>query len=123
MSKMVEATCQDGVVTADDVPVPAADILSEGVASSEGILILDDDKAKYLTSNALDIKETLDKVVSALEKVASALSSIDGAGYIISVVGGPAPVVAIPSPPVAASDISAITSLKTQLNTLKGNLR
>ncbi len=124
MSKMIDATCEGGVVTADGVPVDAAVILSEGVASSEGILILDEDLAKYVTSNALDLKETLDKIASSLEKIASALSAIDGAGYIISVSGGAmAPAIGVPSPPVATSDIAAINSLKSEIETLMENLR
>jgi hypothetical protein len=123
MSKVIEATCVAGVVTADTVPVPDAEILSEGVASSSGVLVMDEDKATYIAKTSPDLKETLDKLASALDNIASALSAIDGAGYIISVTGGPAPVVAIPSPPVATSDITAINTAKAEIESFMENLK
>jgi hypothetical protein len=112
MSKIIEATCVGKVVTADSVPVPAADILSEGVGSSQGVLLLDEDLAKYVTSNASDIKSALEKIASALGSIASALTAIDlkpsGSG---------------PPAPAAAGDITSITSVQTQLTVLKGMLK
>lgn len=123
MSKVIEATCVGGVVTAEGVPIPSADILSEGVAQSDGILILDEDDAKYVAKTSPDLKETLEKLSAALDNIASALSAIDGAGYIISVTGGPSPVVAIPSPPVATGDIASINSAKSAIDLFKENLK
>jgi hypothetical protein len=121
MSKLIEATCQNGVVTADGVPVPAADILSEGVGSSEGVLLLDGEQAKYLAKISPDLKTTLDKLITALEKIASALSAIDGVGSLITTCGaGPGSATWIP---VATADIAAINTAKSQLQTLKGALK
>lgn len=113
MSKMIEATCVGGVVTADSVPVPAADILSEGVGSSSGILILDQDQAKYITSNATDIKAAIEKINSALSEIASALTAI--AGQMLGPATAP--------PPTLPASVIAINLKVTELTTLKGMLK
>lgn len=124
MSKVLEASCVGGVVTADGVPVGSAQILSEGVGSSQGVLLLDEDLARYIAKTSPDLKTTLERLITALEKIASALTSLDTAGFLIGVTGGAAsPAVGIPGTPVAASDIAAITAAKVQLNTLKGMLK
>lgn len=138
MSKMLPATCVGGVVTAEGVPVPAAEILSEGVGESEGVVFLDEDKARYIAKISPDLKTTLEhliealgKAIEALNNASAALTSIDTAGYIIAVSGGSgAPAVGTPSPPVATGDISAldtatqgIEAAKAELETLKGMLR
>ena len=117
MSKALEATCVAGVVTSEGVPVPDTTILSEGVAASEGLLILDEDKKTYIPKTSPDLKETLDKIVSVLGQISSALSALDTAGFLISATMG------VPSPPVAASEISAIDTLQSELEDLKDNLR
>lgn len=121
MSKMLEATCVGGVVTAEDTPVPAADILSEGIGSSEGILLLDGVKAKYVTSSAQDLKEAIEQIVSILGDVASALQSIDTVGTLITTSpAGPGTAIWVP---VATTSIAQINSGRTQLNTLKDMLK
>lgn len=80
MSKILAATCNAaGMVSVGDVMVPAALVLSEGKQASEGILILDGDKAWFMPSSATDIKATLTSTIAALTEIASALTAI-GAG-------------------------------------------
>jgi hypothetical protein len=113
MSKMIEATCVSGLVTAESVPVPSADILSQGVGSSSGILILDEDDAKYITSNATDIKTTIEKVNSALSEIASALTAI--AAQMLGPATAP--------PPTLPASVIAINLKVTELTALKEMLK
>ncbi len=121
MSKMIEASCIGGIVTADEVSIPAAVIMSEGVAASEGILILDEERAKYITSSAQDLKTTIEDLITILGDVKNALSSIDGVGSLVTLCGaGPGSATWVP---VATASIAAINSGITGLTTLKENLR
>jgi hypothetical protein len=113
MSKILDATCAGGMVTAGGVPVPAAAILSEGVGPSSGVLVMEKDKATYLTSNAADLKETLGKTADALTKIATTLTSI-GLGM-----AGPATA----PPPTLAADVAEITATALQLEVLKEMLK
>lgn len=112
MSKVLQASCVGGIVTSENVPVPSADILSEGVASSDGILVLEEDQATYVTSNASDIKDALDKIASALSSIASALTTIDTK-----------PPGTLPPTPLASSDIAQISAIQAQLSALKESLK
>lgn len=112
MSKVINATCVGKVVTADSVPVPAATILSEGVGPSTGVLLLDEDLAKYVTSNASDIKSALDKIADALTQIATALTLIDAK-----------PLGILPPAPVAASQVALITAAQAQIAVLKETLK
>lgn len=114
MSKVLSATCNaSGKVTSDSVIVNESVVLSEGKQSSSGVLVLDEDKAWYLTSSATDIKTTLEKVASALTEIANALTAI-GAGMT-----GPTT-----APPLTlGASVTAINAVVTQLNTLKGALK
>lgn len=134
---MLEASCVGGVVTADGVPVVAAVPLSQGIGQSSGVLLLDGDNAAYLADTSPDLDATLQQIISALDKTVTALgkchdalSSIDGAGYVIAVIPGSGGASGTPSPPVAASAIAGITTAsaditaaKTQLQTLKAQLK
>lgn len=117
MTKVLPATCEAGVVKAEGVAIPSATVLSEGVAKSEGLLIMEEDKQTYITSSASDIKETLTNLVSALEKIESCLQSIDTKGFLVGATAG------VPATPFLTSEIAAINSAKNTLNTLKGNLK
>lgn len=117
MSKVIRATCSDLEVVAAGVPVPSAEIFSEGKGDSDGVLIIDRDEAFYIPNTTPDLKETLDKVVDALTSIASALSALDGAGFLIAATAG------VPSPPIAAGAISTINSLKAELEELKEDLQ
>jgi hypothetical protein len=112
MSKMLDASCSGGVVIAEGVPVPEAQILSEGVGPSTGVIIIDEDRARYLAKVTPDLKTTLEKIASALGAIASALTAIDSK-----------PAGTLPPAPAAAANIATITSLQTDINTLKGMLR
>ena len=112
MSKMLEAQCVAGVVTAGIIPVPAADILSAGIGPSTGVLLLDEDKAKYITSNASDIKTALDAVATALTQIAAALTILDVK-----------PLGALPPAPAAAANITAILVVQAQITVLKELLK
>lgn len=145
MSKVLAASCVGGVVTVQGIPVPGVTLLSEGVASSEGILILDADQAYYVTNIGNDLDTTLEKLIAAIAKIATALekatdgfgkavaalTKLDTKGFLIGATAG------VPSPPIAASDISGITTastaitsgvselnaIKAELETLKGSLQ
>lgn len=123
MSKILPATCVGGVVTADGIPLPGATIHSEGVAQSDGIAILDEDRADYIAKTTPDVKTLIEKMISVLDQVkagldktADALTALDTAGFLIAADAG------VPSPPVAGADITGITSASTQINTLKTEL-
>lgn len=144
MSKIVAASCVAGVVTVGGLPVPGVTLLSEGVASSEGILIIDVDRTYYVTNIGNDLDTTLEKLIAALEKLSTALTKtteglgkavdaltkLDTKGFLIAATAG------VPSPPIAVTDILGITTastaittavteldaIKVELQTLKGNL-
>lgn len=114
MSKVIPATCDaNGKVTADGVEVPEAIVLSLGKQASSGILVIDGDRAWYFPSSATDIESSLDKISLALEKIAAILTSI-GAGMT-----GPTTA----PPPTLATDVAALTTIKGQVDTLKGALK
>ncbi len=72
MSKILEATCEAGVVTSMGVPVPAAEIQSQGLGESSGLLILEQEKAFYVPKASPDLDTTLAKIISALEQIITA---------------------------------------------------
>lgn len=78
MSKVLEASCVAGVVTCEGKPVEAT-ILSEGIGESSGALILQQALAIYLTSNATDIKESIEALNSMITKITTVLTALDGA--------------------------------------------
>lgn len=100
-------------MTADGVSVDAAQILSKGQGESQGVLLIDGEKAFYLTSNATDLETTIEKLNSSLNKLVSILTAI-GAGMT-----GPTTA----PPPTLATDLAEITALVSELTTLKGNLK
>ncbi len=114
MSKILDATCVAGLVTASLFPVAEATILSEGVGPSLGLLIMDEDKATYVTSNASDLKSTLEKIASALGDIVTALTAIDAKPTGGT---GSAPV------PVAAASIIQLTTIQGELTALKEILK
>ena len=128
MSKILDATCSPlGVVTSESTPVVSAQVLSEGKQISTGLLFIEGDKARYLTSNATDIKTSLEKTVDALEDICTALSQI--ATTLTSIGAGMTGATTAP-PPTLATDVTAIntkvteiTATKVLLNTLKGALK
>lgn len=113
MSKVLSASCSQGKVTAEGIVVTTAEILSEGVGSSEGVLILEEDKQTYVAKTSPDLKTTIEKTVAALNKVASILTAI-GAGMT-----GPTTA----PPPTLATDVTELIATATELETLKGMLK
>lgn len=117
MSKVFQATCVSGVVTSQGVAVVGCEILSKGVESSSGILIQDELKAYYLPNATDDLKALIEKMITALTQTSSALTSLDTAHFLLSATGG------VPSTPLATSAISAIDSVKADLQTFKEALK
>lgn len=114
MSKILTATCDaNSKVTADGVEVVGAIILSQGKQASQGVAVMDGDKVWYLTSNASDIKTTIEKVSSALTKIGNILTSI-GAGMT-----GPTTA----PPPTLATDVLEITTTVNELAQMKEALK
>ena len=103
MSKVLDATCVNNKVTCEGSEVPNVTVLSEGVAESSGLLILEDDRKTYVPKTSPDLK-------AALELIISALTAIDNNGYIIAS-GSPD----TPGGPKATSSISSLSSLKDSL--------
>lgn len=108
MAKILEAQCALGVVTVGGVPVEC-EILSEGQGASNGILVLDQDRAYYIASSALDLKATLTKVVSALNSITNALTSIGAA------MTGPTTA----PPPTLGVDLAIVSAASAELEILK----
>lgn len=120
MAKILPATCSTGVVTADGVPVPSAVILSEGIGASQGILVLDEDDAKYIPKTSPDLKETLEKLVSALGSLTTALTAIDLKSQATSCPAGSGATIPLP---LAAASIASISSVQSELIVLKETLK
>lgn len=112
MTKAVLAKCKDKKVNINEVDIEVDFISSEGKAESSGVLFLDKEKSFFITNTIDDLKTTLEKISGALDKIASALTAIDGK-----------PAGTNPPSPVAASDILQIQSLKSDLDSLKDNLK
>lgn len=107
MSKVVEATCESGVVKIGTMPIDSV-ILSQGSKPSTGKVLIDEDEVTYITSNASDISDLIVRLVAIVAKVGVILSAIDGATN---------------SPGANAATILELTALKTQLNTTKDLLK
>lgn len=109
MSKVLDATCNAlGIVTADGVPVQGAVVLSMGKKLSSGVLIIDEDKATYITSNASDIKDLITSVVALFDSTITVLSGLDAVTTV---------------PGSNAASIAALTALKVQFNLTKELLK
>ena len=113
MTKTVNATCEAGVVKVGDFTITEVTILSEGVASSTGVLFIDQDKKYYIPNATSDLKLTLEKVIDSLTKIGLVFSSI-GANML-----GPltAP------PPTLASDLVELNNFVIELTMLKEELK
>lgn len=128
MSKALQATCNAlGVVTAEGVPVPAAQVLSEGKQASVGLLIIDGTNAWYIPSSATDIATHIDKTISTIEKVAEAITQL---GTTLTSIGAGMTGATTSPPPTLPADVITLNTkvtelnlIKTQLTTLKGALK
>lgn len=113
MPRVLNATCENGVVTAEGAQVPGAVILSEGVGSSSGLLFLDGDKKTYIGKTSPDLKTTIEKAVEAIQKIAEGLTAAGSA--LDGIAGGSG------TPVTTAA--TQLTPIVTALNTLKGQLK
>ena len=112
MAKFIDATCVNNQVTAYGKPVQA-EILSQGKKSSSGIMVMEDSRRAYVTSNATDIADLITKLSSLVQLVSDTFSAI-GSGMT-----GPttAPPGSLPT------SISQLATIKSDLDTLKVNLK
>ena len=109
MSKILSASCSAlGVVTAEGVTVPSATVLSLGKQASTGALLMEGDKAFYITSSATDIKTLIQNMVAILNSVITIATGLDAVST---------------SPGSQAANIVALTVLKTQLDATKDLLK
>lgn len=113
MSKILEASCVAGVVTSEGVPVPGATVLSKGVGSSEGLLLIQGSEKTYLTLQAADLETTIDKVITGLTKASDGLIA---AGAALNGIAAGTGV----STALAGTQILTVI---TELTTLKGQLK
>lgn len=67
MARVLDATCASGAVSVGGVVVAGVTILSEGVASSTGYLILDQDRKYYVAKTHGDVKTLIDSVTDLLQ--------------------------------------------------------
>lgn len=128
MSKILDATCDaSGKVTADGIIVTEATVLSEGKQASSGVLVIEEDRARYIASSATDVKTTIEKTIVVLDDLTAALTEIATALTAIGAgMTGPttAPPPTLPTSVVTITNkITALTATKAELNTLKGALK
>jgi len=112
LSKILPANCESEEVTIEGQQVEAS-ILSEGIGASNGVALIDKEQVTYITSNATDIKTTLEKLTESLDKAVLIFTSI-GAGMT-----GPTTA----PPPTLAVDLAEITAISTELKALKDELK
>ena len=120
MTKVLQATCENGVVKVGDVTIDAL-ILSAGVNSSTGILILQDDRPPvYIASSAEDLDLTIGYLIALITDLASALTTISSTLTAIGA-GMTGPTTA--PPPTLPTDVATLTSKVTSMNATKVDLQ
>lgn len=127
MSKALNATCLGGVVKVGQTIVPQTTILSEGIGSSSGLLVLDEDKKTYIAKISPDLKTTLEKTIAATDKISDAITKIS---TVLTSIGAFMTGPTTAPPPTLAADVAEIVGLvveieaaKTEMTTLKENLK
>lgn len=122
---MLSATCVDGKVTSEGVEVPGTTILSEGVGSSSGVLILDENARSYLAKISPDLKTDIEKTVDGLTGAASGItnasSGLTSLAILVDPIAGPLAILSAVAGMTAA--VASINAAISALNTLKGNLK
>ncbi len=113
MSKILEASCVANTVTVDDLPVLTAQILSEGVGESEGVMLMQGDKQYYIAKISPDLKTTIEKLSDLIVKLVPIITAI-GSGMT-----GPTTA----PPPTLAVDLAELTAINVELTTLKSMLK
>lgn len=117
MSRCLKARLSSkGEVIYSDKVVSDVDILSEGNAESEGVLVLDKELIFYLASSAKDIKKALIEVSKGLSEISTSLDKLDNAGYLVGASG------AVPGPPLLTLNINNINNIRGKIDDLKDAL-
>lgn len=129
---MLAASCENRIVKittpVGEIVVPDAEIMSDGVGPSVGLLLLDRSIVRYIPSSEEgDLKETLAETVAGLRKTVEAIQKI--ATMFTSVAAGMTGPSTAP-PPTLPADVVALGSMATELSgiateleTLEGALR
>ena len=112
MARIIAATCANGQVTVAGVAIEA-EILTAGVASSSGVVILQDDNVWYVATNTLDLSDVIEKTAELVNLCATLFTAI-GAGMT-----GPTTA----PPGTLAADVLNIQTKATALDALKDTLR
>lgn len=107
MTKIIAASCEANIVTVEGKEIDA-EILSQGMKSSEGVVAVDKDKVVYLTSNAADIKKAIEDLTAIIQKVIEIATGLDAVTV---------------SPGSQAANIALLTTLKTQFELTKDDLK
>lgn len=104
---VLDAICVNEFVKINnDIVVPETSILSDGKASSTGILIINDEKKIYIAIPIDSIKAIIDNISSLCDILSTGILASNGGG-------------AITSPTFTTN----LTALKNTLTALKGNLQ
>lgn len=131
MSKILEARCVAGVVSAmiDGIPfpVPEAVIVTAGIELSEGFLVIDEDRAFYMTANTTNIESGLQDLID----VATRLSTVCTELITAFTAFGAAMTGPTTAPPPTLStilsgfsgDVTALTTKIAQITLLKETLK
>jgi hypothetical protein len=90
MPKALSASCIAGVVTVEGVPIPGAVILSEGVSSSTGYVIIDEADIYYVAKTSPDLKTTIGTVSQRFTDIANMFTAVDVQLAAMSGAGGAA---------------------------------
>jgi hypothetical protein len=76
MARVLEATCEAGIVTVSGLQI-TAEILSQGVEASSGVVILDGEKAFYVANTYEDLSEIIDEVCGLVDQISTVLTGLD----------------------------------------------
>ena len=77
MTKILDATCSQNNVTVENRILADCEIFSEGKALSSGVVLIEEEKTYYITSNASDIKTTITTASDIILKVTNCFTALD----------------------------------------------
>lgn len=107
MSKILSATCENGIVKIEGKTVTAT-VLSQGKKASSGLGVIEKNQVTYLPSNASDIKDLIASLETIIGKIGDIATNLD----------------AVTTTPGSASAlITELATLKTNLGATKDNLK
>lgn len=128
MSKVLPASCENGQVKVGDVIIQDAIILGAGVAPSSGFVVLEGTEPPYyIVAGVTDLKTTLTKLSAILDDLTAALTKV--ATTFTSIGAGMTGPTTSPPPTLPAdvlnivSKVTSLTSIKAEIDQLKGNLQ